>query len=424
MVVIIALGCALPSWSQSRHSRTSQFLSYEGRVMCGYQGWFRAPGDGSEKGWGHYSAKGQFGDEFLTIDLWPDVSEYERTYESPYRLPDGSLARLFSSWDKSTVDLHFSWMRDYGIDGVFMQRFFNVTRTYESRKEGNVILGYALEASRKYNRALAVMYDLSGLKAEGEDCSSVIEDWKQLVDQLKITSGGDQQTYLYHNGKPLVAIWGLGFPDRPYNIRNIGVDKLIDFLKNDPEYGGCSVMVGVPTYFRELKVDCLQDPYLHKIIGMADIVMPWTVQRFTPLLHNERERVAAHLNDDIKWCNDRGIDYAANVYPGFTWYNLSRFEFGGIHPANQIPRQKGRFYWMLISTAIENGAKMLYVSMFDEIDEGTAIFKCTNILPEGNFKLVDYEGLPSDYYLWLTGLAGKMLRSEIPHTELVPERRE
>jgi len=56
-----------------------------------------------------------------------------------------------------------------------------------------------------------VMYDLSGLKP-GEDCSPVIEDWKQLVDNLKITSGGEKQTYLYHRGKPLVAIWGLDFP--------------------------------------------------------------------------------------------------------------------------------------------------------------------------------------------------------------------
>ena len=83
------------------------------------------------------------------------------------------------------------------------------------------------------------------------------------MDELKITSQGTNQTYLYNHGKPLVAIWGLGFPDRPYNIRNIGIERLIDFLKHDPQYGGCAVMLGVPTYFRDLDIDCLPDPYIY-----------------------------------------------------------------------------------------------------------------------------------------------------------------
>jgi hypothetical protein len=64
---------------------------------------------------------------------------------------------------------------------------------------------------------------------------------------------------------------------------------------------------------------------------------------------------------------------------------------------------------------------MFYVAMFDEMDEGTAIFKCTNNLPVGP-ELCDYEGLPSDYYLWLTGQAGKLLRKEIPFSHRIPSR--
>ena len=403
----------------NKHSKTSQFPSYKGLVMCGYQGWFRAEGDGAKSGWVHYGIKGKFDHVNVKVDLWPDVSEYEKTYETKFKLADGSFARVFSSYDRSTVDLHFKWMKDYKIDGVFMQRFYGVTRTPESRVNGNVILGYAMEASRKNNRAIAVMYDLSGLKP-GEDCSPVIEDWKQLVDNLKITSGGEKQTYLYHRGKPLVAIWGLGFPDRPYNIREIGIDKLIDFLKNDPEYGGCSVMLGLPTYFRDLNIDCLPDPYLHEIIKSADIVMPWMVQRFTPLLHMENERYAVQVKSDLNWCSMYNIDYVPCVYPGFSWYNLSKIEFGGVHPLNQIPRQKGKFYWNLISTAVNAGSKMLYVAMFDEIDEGTAIFKCTNNIPvnNGEAKFVDYEGVAPDHYLWLTGKAAELLKSTVFPSEM------
>ncbi len=400
----------------SKHSAGSSFPSYNGLMMCGYQGWFRAEGDGSSRGWVHYCTHGKFEPATLKVDLWPDVSEYEKTYPTPFRNNDGTPARVFSSWDQSTVQLHFRWMRDYGIDGVFMQRFFDVTRTPRSRREGRVILAHALKASQDYGRALAVMYDLSGLHAKGEDCSSIIQDWKELVDELKLTSQGSNQTYLYHRGKPLVAIWGLGFPDRPYNIRDIGFEKLLDFLKNDPEYGGCSIMVGVPTYFRELKNDCLPDPYLHELIARADLVMPWMVQRFTPLLHNDIERFGNEVKADLAWCSERHLDYAPCVYPGFSWYNLSRQEFGGRHPLNQSPRQKGRFYWELMTAAMQSGAKMLYVAMFDEIDEGTAIFKCSNEPPkeEAPAKFVSYEGVPPDHYLWLTGQAAQILRGKQP----------
>jgi hypothetical protein len=62
---------------------------------------------------------------------------------------------------------------------------------------------------------------------------------------------------------------------------------------------------------------------------------------------------------------------------------------------------------------------MIYVAMFDEVDEGTAIFKCTNTPPVGNFS--DNEGVPSDFYLRLTGAGGRMLRGEIPLTEALPK---
>ena len=170
---------------QSKHGNSSLYKSYKGLVMAGYQGWFRAEGDAVDNGWGHFGRNGKFDAENNTIDFWPDVSDYEKTYKTNFKYPDGRVAEVFSSVDKSTTKLHFKWMKDYGVDGVFMQRFFGVTRKYEkTNKPQDIILRNALEESIKNKRAIAVMYDLSGLKAEGEDCSSVIEDWKMLVDKL------------------------------------------------------------------------------------------------------------------------------------------------------------------------------------------------------------------------------------------------
>jgi hypothetical protein len=412
---VLAFGLCLSSATAGglKHGSSSRFPSYEGRILCGYQGWFRAPGDGSGNGWIHYGAKNLFDPTHCSVDLWPDVSEYPKTYPTAFKLEDGSAARVFSSWDESTVGVHFRWMREYGIDGVFMQRFFDVTRTEKSRADGRVILGHALKASQQQGRALAVMYDLSGLKP-GEDCASLIQDWKELVDELKLTAQGTNQTYLFHRGKPLVAIWGVGFPDRPYNIHDIGIEKLMNFLKHDPDYGGCSVMLGVPNYFRELKADCTPDSYLHELIAKADVVMPWMVQRFKSLRNGETERYGGQIRDDIAWCKARNVDYAPCVYPGFSWYNLSRQQFGGKHPLDQNPRQKGAFYWGLLTTAMESGARMIYVAMFDEMDEGTAIFKNTDKPPQNQppAKFLTNDGVPGDHYLWLTGKAGEVLQGK------------
>lgn len=400
-------------FGQTKHAKSTLYSSYKGLVMAGYQGWFHASEDGI-----------MYPDELnIRIDMWPDVSEYEKTYPTGLKHSDGSTAYFFSSDDRSSIDLHFKWMQQYGVDGVFVQRFFRAAQKKTRKDVSTNIIRNTFEAASKYERAIAIMYDLSGLKASGEDCSSLIEDWKFLVDSLKVTNQNGNQTYTFFNGKPLVAIWGLGFADRPFNIRDIGIERFIDFLKNDDEYGGCSIMLGVPTFWRDLNSDCIHDPYLHTIIKMADIVMPWTVQRFTPLLHNDMERYRDLILGDMEWCKENGIDYVPCVTPGFSWHNLSRFEFpDDIKPVASIPRQKGRFYWSQIATAINAGASMLYVAMFDEVNEGTAIFKVSNEPPisESTTKFADLEGVPSDYYLRLTGEAAKMLRKEKPLSFNIP----
>lgn len=420
------IGVGLSSlWAVPKHNKETAYPTYKGLVMAGYQGWFRAPQDGTNQGFGHYGTGKVFDEKHCTIDAWPDVSEYEKTYETTFRHADGSKARVFSSVDKSTTDLHFKWMKEYGLDGVFMQRFFSNTHRWDKESATNRILTNALEAASKYNRAIAIMYDLSGLRASGEDCSSIIEDWKHLVDDLKVTNQAGTKTYLHHNGKPVVAIWGVGFPDRPYNIRTIGLERLIDFLQNDPVYGGCTVMLGVPTFWRTLEADCIHDPYLHTLITKADIVLPWTIQRFTPLLHNDMDRFRDLIIGDVQWCKENGVDYVPAVTPGFSWHNLSKVEFpDDVKPVGSIPRQGGRFYWQQLSTAIMAGAEMIYVAMFDEVDEGTAIFKCTGNYPVSEYaKFIDMDGKPSDHYLWLTGEAARMLRKEKPLILKMPERK-
>lgn len=409
--------------AQTKHSKTTKFPSYKSLVMAGYQGWFRAPGDEiGSTGFGHWSNRGdELNDATIKVDAWPDVSEYAKTYPTSFKYADGTTAKVFSSVDKSTVDLHFKWMREYGLDGVFMQRFYNDAKP-DVKSGPNVVMRHALAAASANGRAIGVMYDLSGLPTNGADCSSLIEDWKFLVDELKVTNQTGEKTYIFHNGKPLVTIWGVGFPDRAYNTRNIGIDRFIDFLKNDPVYGGCSVMLGVPTFWRDLVYDCLPDPYLHEVIRQCDIIMPWMVQRFTSMIHFERDRYRDHVIADMKWCRENGIDYAPNCSPGFSWHNMRRGSREP-KPVASIPREGGEFFWMQLTQAINVGAEMIYVAMFDEVDEGTAVFKVSDnppVAPTAQFITMD--GKPSDHYMFLIGEASKMLKRQKPLSFTMPQR--
>jgi hypothetical protein len=67
------------------------------------------------------------------------------------------------------------------------------------------------------------------------------------------------------------------------------------------------------------------------------------------------------------------------------------------------------------------GIRTVFVGMFDEVNEGTAIYKVANEIPVGK-NFVNYEGLPSDWYLRLTGAASRMIRNQDPVSETIPRQ--
>jgi hypothetical protein len=387
-----------------------------GKVMCGYQGWFTTPDDGARRGWTHYGRRGRFEPGSCTIDLWPDVSELDEDekFATAFRHVDGAVASVFSSFHRKTVLRHFAWMKEYGIDGAFVQRFAVETFRPLNLNHCNTVLMHCREGANLHGRAYVVMYDLSGLQAG--QMERVMNDWMSLVDRMGIGRDSNDRAYLHHGGRPVVAVWGIGFHDgRRYTLAECA--ELIRFLKHDQRYGGATVMLGVPTGWRTLDRDSVTDKTLHDVILQADIVSPWTVGRYATL-----KEVAAHAQQrwrrDIQWCNRHGKQYLPVVFPGFSWHNMKP-DF----PLDQIPRQKGQFLWSQYVQAKKAGATMIYQAMFDEMDEGTAIFKCTNCPPVGASPFLTYEGLPSDHYLWLTGMGGRLLRGEIEPSEQVPQRR-
>jgi hypothetical protein len=370
--------------------------SLHGKVLCGYQGWFRCPGDPANRGWVHWSRDTKrITPETLTFEMWPDLSEFSKEEKYPalgFRHRDGTQAFLFSSANERTVERHFDWMAKYGIDGVLVQRFVTGVQDPDASR----VVCHVRTAANRTGRVFAVEYDMSGTPAE-KLFDLITNDWKRLVDETRITA---DPRYLHHNGRPVLAVWGF-FSDRfDASLAN----RIIDFFKKEPRYR-VTLVGGCQWPWREEK-----NVEWAKVFRRFDVISPWNVGNCITsagVFHAKTE----DWQTDVIESRRAGVLFMPVVFPGFSWDNLQSKKPG----STNIPRRRGEFYWEQFSTVARLGIDFLKVAMFDEVDEGTAIFKVSNS-PPGQGHFVTYEGLPSDWYLRLTGEGAKLMRGEIRNT--------
>ena len=168
-------------------------------------------------------------------------------------------------------------------------------------------------------------------------------------------------------------------------------------------------MGGVPAQWRTLSQDSQTDPDWATVYRSFDVLSPWTVGRFRDMATVDRF-YEEQVHEDLAEARRLRIDYLPVVFPGFSWHNM--------HPAtslNRIPRVGGRFLWHQVERALEGGSTMMYGAMFDEVDEGTAMFKVAashQDAPAGAALVTldaDGEQVPSDRYLQLARDAQRAL---------------
>jgi hypothetical protein len=368
-----------------------------GKITVGYQGWFACPGDGAPiGGWWHWSRDRSQPPSVsnTTLVSWPDMRDLTHGYTTAYaNLGNGQPAQLFSSYDQQTVDTHFRWMQTYGIDTAALQRFNPFGDEGPTR---NAMTAKVRASAEAYGRKFYLMYDVTG--------------WTNAPTELKTdwTTTSSAHTaspaYARQNGKPVVCLWGFGFGDdgRPFTAAQ-ALD-VITWFKNQGVY----VIGGVPTWWRQGIND--SRPGFLDAYHAFHAISPWMVGRAaTP---DDLDSYYANANvGDYADCQAHGIDYLPCVLPG----DLS-----------SGARRHGDYYWRSLYNMIRLGSQGLYVSMFDEFNEGNQIAKTAEtaaFVPAGSgIRALDEDGTAcsADYYLRITGDGGKMLKGQIALTAVRP----
>jgi len=368
-----------------------------GKITVGYQGWFAAIGDGSPlNGWWHWSNNwGQPPSPSNTaIISWPDMREYTNSYQTNYaNLGNGQPARLFSHYDQQTVDTHFKWMRDYGCDTAALQRFNPTGGEGPIRDAITVKVRSAAEA---YGRKFYIMYDVTNWT---NFQSEIKTDWTN-----KMSAYTSSSAYARQNGKPVVCIWGFGFndPGRPFGPTECL--EVVNWFKAQ----GCYVIGGVPTYWRQGIND--SRPGFSGVYHAFNMISPWMVGRTGDLAGLDWFYNNVNIADQAD-CNASGIDYQPCVMPG---------DLSSGH------RFHGDFYWRHFYNMVRVGAQGIYISMFDEYNEGNQIAKTAEnaSMQPTNFpgRALNEDGTAcsSDYYLRITADGGKMLKGQLALTSVRP----
>jgi hypothetical protein len=315
---------------------------------------------------------------------------------------------------------HFKWMADYGIDGALVYRFLVDVAADDKRAFRDRVLQSAMAGAEANGRVFAARYDVAGAP-EDSFGDILIADWKHLVDDLHVTQS---PAYLFHKGRPVIVVAGLGLNDRPGTPQSAA--SLIARLTASSPYAVTIIGV-VPSAWRTLDGDSKTDPGWACVYRSFDVVSPWSVGRFADDSGADAW-LANRIAPDIAEARAFGKEYMPVVFPGFSWRNLQRARKKIVPepPMNQIPRRGGAFYWRQVHNAASAGATMMTTAMFDEVNEGTAMFKQAptqaSVPASPGFVTLDADGasLPSDWYLQLAGRASRVLHGEIADTPTPP----
>lgn len=422
--ISIETGTLTPENEPTPSTTASSYSEFIGKSVAGYQAWFTAGTPTS--GWVHWNHKtsGAPGPGTMSFEVCPDITEYPDEILKPTNfalMGNGQPLKLFSSSSKEVIDVHYRWMREYGIDGAAVQRFIGNIGSAIINSEGSTI-NKIKQAAESNERIFYICYDTSSSGMEETWDETIKMDWVYNVEQNNLTTS---PAYAKVGNKPVVQLWGLGFKGGKNPGTAAETIALIDFFKAR----GCYVIGGVPRGWRTGTSDSKgvtqpatvpgdNEDFL-PVYHALDMISPWMPGRIRDNASADNLYTST-MSPDKTYCDGRGIQYMPVNFPGFAW---SQWKDGDV---NWAPRNAGEFMWRQATNIKKLGVQNMYFAMFDEYDEGTAIMKnatdWSNIPTNQYFLTSSADGIwcSSDFQLRVAGAAVEMLKGQRAVTTNVP----
>ena len=198
----------------------------------------------------------------------------------------------------------FDWMQQYGIDGVFLQRFLV---DLKDRSLDRVLASVQKSANRT-GRVFAIGYDLTDAPKD-KVYDLLVADWKRLVDEKKGHAGRSLPAPQQEAGRVRV-----GFLQRPLRpgprqphhrllqerpqVRSHAHRRLsvvVEDRKGPRNGPGCSAAS------------------TSSVRGTSAISSRWTVRK---------QASTGYWKEDLEEAKKAGMGYLPVIYPGFGWTNL------------------------------------------------------------------------------------------------------
>ncbi|KAF2172726.1 hypothetical protein M409DRAFT_16687 [Zasmidium cellare ATCC 36951] len=337
----------------------------------------------------------------VLTDTLPYVEDYpsECWETTNFILANGSHAQFFNSYCTAVIEKHFQYMVQYGIDGVFVQRFFDAATPSNDYYNATLqALQTIQQMAEKYNKYFAVEYDLSGkTDAWGPDQYLTIlqNDYNNVVKPLF-----SSKSYIYNGTRPVVEIWGVAIN----NGTGPNGSKFKDIINRFQEAPENPFMVaGVPHNWLDYKT---RDPNGYwPAFQQADCIQPWPVGAFSTI-SDFQWSVQHELLPGKAQTDSWGIKFGGAFTPGGSNRNANT------NATYQPPlgsRFNGTFYEEQLKS-FSNGtvkAWFNFGAMFDEYTEGKPAiqppsFKNLPTNPNPGFLGSDDDKSPF-YYMQLSG---------------------